>query len=189
MQIDVAVVFWVVIVVLLLSFLKAEKLVKITFWSYVLLVFCLALGICILQWAAQLQWIGNQTILGVSYSSIGEFLVNAQPTIMIVLYLLWLWFFAMNSHLSIQFSWEMFEKKIQTLLRCVLCMWSILSAVYFPLSYFKGEVYEFIFNNSYIIWYSPMIPIATLVSALLTILAASHLNLKIALKMSGSSWA
>ena len=189
MQIDVAVVFWVVIVILLLSFLKAERLVKITFWSYVLLVFCIALGICIIQRAADLQWMGSQSILGVSYASIGEFLLNAQPTVMIVLYLLWLWFFAMNSHLSIQFSWELFEKKIQTLLRCVLCMWSILSAVYFSLSYFKWELYESIFNSSYIIWYSPMIPIATLISALLTILASSHLNLKIALKMSGSSWA
>ena len=187
MQIDVAVVFWVVIVILLLSFLRAERLVKITFWSYVFLVLCMALWICILQWAAQLKWIWNQEILWITYNSIGEFLVNSQPTVMMVVYILWLWFFAMNSHLSIQFSWEMFEKKIQTLLRCVLCMWSILSAVYYPLAYFKWDIYEVLFNNSYVVSYTPMIPIATLVSALVTILASSHLNLKIALKISDSS--
>ena len=189
MQIDVAVVFWVVIVILLLSFLRAERLAKITFWSYVFLVLCMALWICILQWATQLKWIWSQEILWITYNSIGEFLVNSQPTVMMVVYILWLWFFAMNSHLSIQFSWEMFEKKIQTLLRCVLCMWSILSAVYYPLAYFKWDIYEVLFNNSYVVSYAPMIPIATLVSALVTILASSHLNLKIALKISDSSTA
>lgn len=184
MQIDAAVLLWVAVVVLLLSFLKAEKLVKITFWSYVLLVFCTWLWICLFQWAAQLQWIGNQEILWISYASIGEFLINAQPTIMLVLYTLWLRFFAVNSHLIIQFSWEMFEKKIQTLLRWILAMWSILSAVYYSLSYFKWDIYELFFNNSYVIWYVPLIPIVTLISALLTILSASHLNLKIALKIS-----
>ena len=187
MQIDVAVVFWIVIIVLLLSFLKAERLVKITFWSYVFLVLCMALWICILQWAAQLQWIWDQEILWVSYASIGEFLVNSQPTVMMVVYILWLWFFAVNSHLSIQFSWEMFEKKIQTLLWCVLCMGSILSAVYFSLGYFKGDIYELLFNNSYVVTYTPMIPVVSLVLAVLTILASSHLNLKIALKVSGST--
>lgn len=184
MQIDAAVLLWIAVVVLLLSFLKAEKLVKITFWSYVLLVFCTWLGICILQWAAQLQWNWNQEILWISYSSMGEFLINAQPTIMLVMYLLWLWFFAVNSHLTIHFSWEMFEKKIQTLLRWILAVWSILSAVYFSLAYFKWDIYELFFNNSYVIWYTSLIPIVSLIFALITILAASHLNLKIALKIS-----
>nr|MBR6100101.1 hypothetical protein [bacterium] len=44
-----------------------------------------------------------------------------------------------------------------------------------------------LFNNSYVVSYAPMIPIATLVSALVTILASSHLNLKIALKISDST--
>ena len=189
MQIDIAVVFWIVIIVMLLSFLKAERLVKITFWSYVFLVLCVALGICILQWAAQLQWIGSETILWVSYASIGEFLVNSQPTVMMVVYLWWLWFFAVNSHLSIQFSWEMFEKKIQTLLWCVLCMGSILSAVYFSLGYFKGDIYDWLFNNSYVVTYTPMIPLVSLVLAILTIVASCHLNFKIALKVSGSAGA
>jgi hypothetical protein len=35
--------------------------------------------------------------------------------------------------------------------------------------------------------YTPMIPLVSLVLALLTILASSHLNLKIALKISDSS--
>ena len=80
-----------------------------------------------------------------------------------------------------------FEKKIQTLLWCVLCMGSILSAVYFSLGYFKGEIYELLFNNSYVVLYTPMIPIVSLIMAVLTILASSHLNLKIALKISDSS--
>ena len=189
MQIDIAVVFWIVIIVMLLSFLKAERLVKITFWSYVFLVLCMSLWICILQWAAQLQWIWNQEILWVSYASIGEFLANSQPTVMLVVYVLWLWFFAINSHLSVQFSWELFEKKIQTLLWCVLCMGSILSAVYYPLAYFKWDIYELLFNNSYVVLYTPMIPIVSLIMAILTILASSHLNLKIALKISDSSGA
>jgi len=187
MQIDVAVVFWIVIVILLLSFLKAERLVKITFWSYVFLVICIALWICILQWAAQLQGMWEAVILWVSYASIGEFLLNSQPTVMMLVYVLWLWFFAVNSHLSVQFSWELFEKKVQTLLWCVLCMGSIVSAVYYSLGYFKGEMYEFIFNNSYVILYTPMIPIVSLVLGILTILASSHLNLKIALKVTDSS--
>ncbi len=187
MQIDVAVVFWVVIVILLLSFLKAEKLVQITFWSYVFLVLCTALGICILQWAAQLQWMWSMTILWITYASIWEFLINSQPTVMMLVYILWLRFFAINSHLSVQFSWEMFEKKVQTLLWCVLCLGSIISAVYYSLGYFKWEIYDLIFNNSYVVMYTPMIPLVSLVLALLTILASSHLNLKIALKISDSS--
>lgn len=186
MQIDVAVLFWIVIVVLLLSFLKAEKLVKITFWSYVLLAFCIALWTALLQRAAQLQWIWNQTFLGMSYASIWEFLVNAQPTIMLVLYAWGLWFFAVNSHLSIQFSWEVFEKKIQTLLRCVLCLWSILTSVYFSLWYFKWDIYEWLFNNSQVAIYTSLIPVISLIVALVTLLASSHLNFKIALKKTDS---
>lgn len=187
MHIDAALLLWIVVVVLLLSFLKAEKLVKITFWSYVLLAFCIALGIVILQWAAQLQGVGSQTFLGMSYNSIGDFLVNAQPTIMLVLYALGLWFFAMNSHLSIQFSWEIFEKKIQTLLWCVLCLWSVLSSIYFSLGYFKWDLYEQIFNQPQIAIYSSYIPLMSLWVALATILAASHLNFKIALKKTDPS--
>ena len=188
MQIDVAVIFWVIIIIImLLSFLKAERLVKITFWSYVFLVLCIALWICLLQWAAQLQWMWDQAILWIKYSSIGEFLINSQPTVMMVVYIFWLWFFAMNSHLSIQFSGEMFEKKVQTLIWCVLCLWSILSAVYFSLAYFKWDIYEELFNNSYVVLYTPMIPMVSLVLAIFTILASSHLNLRIALKISDSS--
>ena len=81
----------------------------------------------------------------------------------------------------------MFEKKVQTLLWCVLCLGSIISAVYYSLGYFKWEIYDLIFNNSYVVMYTPMIPLVSLVLALLTILASSHLNLKIALKISDSS--
>ena len=182
MQIDVAVLFWIVIVVLLLSFLKAEKLVKITFWIYILLAFIIALWTALLQRAAQLQGIGDQTFLGMSYASIGDFLVNAQPTIILLLYVLGLWFFAVNSHLSIQFSSEVFEKKLLTLLWCVLCLGSILTAIYFSLGYFKGDLYDKIFNNDQVVVYTSMIPLVSLVIALITLLAASHLNFKIAFK-------
>ena len=187
MHIDVAVLFGIIIIVLLLSFLKAEKLVKITFWSYVLLALCIGLGIAMLQRAAQLQWIGNQTFLGMTYSSIGDFLINAQPTVMLVLYAIGLWFFAINSHLTIQFSWEIFEKKIQTLLRCVLCLWSILSTIYFSLGYFKGDLYEQIFNQPQIAVYTSLIPLISIGIALATLLASSHLNFKIALKKTDPS--
>ena len=83
----------------------------------------------------------------------------------------------------------MFEKKIQTLLWCVLCMGSILSAVYFSLGYFKGDIYDWLFNNSYVVTYTPMIPLVSLVLAILTIVASCHLNFKIALKVSGSAGA
>ena len=187
MHIDVAVLLGIIVIILLLSFLRAEKLVKITFWSYVLLAFCIALGIVLLQRATQLQWIGNQTFLGMKYASIGDFLINAQPTIMLVLYALGLRFFAINSHQSIQFSWEIFEKKIQTLLWCVLCLWSILSSIYFSLGYFKWDLYEQIFNQPQIAIYSSYIPLISLWIALTTILAASHLNFKIALKKTDPS--
>ena len=52
---------------------------------------------------------------------------------------------------------------------------------------FKGDIYELLFNNSYVVTYTPMIPVVSLVLAVLTILASSHLNLKIALKISDSS--
>ena len=42
-------------------------------------------------------------------------------------------------------------------------------------------------RRSYVVTYTPMIPVVSLVLAVLTILASSHLNLKIALKVSGST--
>ena len=53
-----------ILVVALLSLLKVEKLVRMSFWSYLLLAWSLALGTGILQGASLLQSIPDETFLG-----------------------------------------------------------------------------------------------------------------------------
>lgn len=182
MPTEIALMLWVLAFVLLLSLLKIEKLVKISFWSYVLLGFLLGIGTCILQRATNLQLTPDQTLLGMSYQSLAGFLVNAQPTILIVLFCLWLWFFAQNAHLSIRISWELFERKIQTILWCFLSLGSLISSFYFFLAYFKGAIYEWLFLQPFMLTYSPRIPLIGVISAISCLLASSQLNLRFSIK-------
>ncbi len=187
MPIEMLLSFWVLMVVLLLSLLKVEKLVKITFWSYLLLSFSLAFWTLVLQGVHFFQSDPELTFLGLSYQKLANFFLSAQPTLMLLGYVLGLWFFAQSSHLSIRLSSELFGKRLQTLLRGFLCLGSILSSVFFSLAYFKGALYERIFEQSIIAPYTSRIPLISLLTALITLISASQLNLRFFLKKQ-ESW-
>lgn len=187
MPTEITLMLGVLAFVVLFSLLRIEKLIKISFWSYVLLGLLIWLGISILQWATQLQLTPDEKILGITYWWFAEFLINAQPTILLVLFALWLRFFMQNSHLTIHISWELFEKKMQTLLRCFLSLGSIVSSLYFILAYFKGAIYEWVFMQPFIITYTPWIPVIGMITALLCLLASSKINLRFSIKTESSS--
>jgi hypothetical protein len=186
MQIDTnfAVLIWIWAIVLLLSLLKTEKLVKLTYGSYWLLAFSLALGTLILHWVADLQSFSSETFLGMSYWKIAEWLSNWLPTILLVLYVLLLWWFISYSHLSISLSSDAFERKVQTLIWCILCLGSIVSSIYFILAYFQWAVYETLFLNNYMTPYTHWIPVMTVVFVLATLILSCHFDLKIFIKKS-----
>lgn len=178
MSIEVSLLLAVVLLLVVLSLLKVEKLVRMTFWSYVLLAFSLAFGTALLQWASHLQMTPEVAFLGMKYAKIAEFLTNAQPTLMLVFFWLGLWFFIQSSHLTIRISLELFEKKMQTLLRCVLALGSLFSSLYFSLAYFKGAVYDWLFMQEMVVPYTAWIPSLGLAVAVVSLIAASQINIR-----------
>lgn len=51
-----------------------------------------------------------------SYESLAKFLLNAQPTLILVASVAGLWIFAQYAHLKIDIANELFERKLQTFL-------------------------------------------------------------------------
>lgn len=186
MSVDVTLLLALILLLVLLSLLKAEKLVRVAFWSYLLLAFSLALWSAILQWVAHLQATPELLFLGMKYTKIAEFLSNAQPTVILVFFALGLRFFVQNSHLTIKISSELFERKMQNLLWCVLALGSLISSLYFSLAYFKGAVYEWLFTQEVIVPYVAWIPSLGLVVALVSLFAASQVNIRFIFKK--ESW-
>lgn len=124
----------------------------------------------------------ESTFLSLSYQQLANFFLSAQPTLILLGYALGLRFFAQSSHLSIRLSSELFGKRLQTLLRAFLCLGSIVSSLFFSLAYFKGALYEWIFEQSVIAPYANRIPLISLLTALITLISASQLNLRFFLK-------
>ncbi len=178
MSIEVSLLLAVALVLVVLSLLKVEKLVRMTFWSYLLLAFSLAFWTALLQWASYLQMTPEVAFFGIKYMKISEFLINAQPTLMLVFFWLGLWFFVQNSHLTIRISSELFEKKMQTLLWCVLALGNLVSSLYFSLAYFKGAVYDWLFMQEVVVPYTARIPSLGLVVAVVSLIAASQINVR-----------
>lgn len=186
MSVDVTLLLALILLLVLLSLFKVEKLVRVTFWSYLLLAFSLALWSVILQGATHLQTTPELVFLGMKYTTIAEFLINAQPTVILVFFGLGLRFFIQSSHLTIRISSELFERKMQTLLRCILALGSLISSLYFSLAYFKGAVYEWLFTQEVIAPYVVWIPSLGLVVALVSLFAASQVNIRFIFKK--ESW-
>lgn len=182
MPLEVTILLIACVLVLLLSLLKVEKLVKLTFGSYVLLVLILAVGSLFLQGAEALNASADTSFLGISGASLATFLLSAQPTAMVVILAGGLWFFAQNSHLSITLSAELFEKKLQTLLWGLLSLMSSFAVLYFALAYFKGPVYDRLFTQSFVAAYQQWIPLMAFCAPLITLIAASHINLRFSFK-------
>ena len=182
MSTERSLVLLLILVVALLSLLKVEKLVRMSFWSYLLLAWSLALGTGILQGASLLQGIPDETFLGLRCAKIAEFIVNAQPTILLIFFVAGLRFFIQYGHLSIKIFSEIFEKKLQTLLRCVLSFWNLISCFYFSLAYFKGDLYERIFMQPMVVPYVARIPMIGCISAIISLVATSQINLRFSFK-------
>ena len=182
MSVELSLFLSVVLILVVLSLLKVEKLVRMTFGNYVLLAFSLAFGSALSQRASHLQMSPEALFLGMQYVKIAEFLLNAQPTLMLVFFWLWLRFFTQNSHLTIKISSELFEKKLQTLLWCILALGSLISSLYFSLAYFKGAVYERLFTQEFLAPYVTWIPSLWLVIALVSLIGASQINIRFSFK-------
>ena len=164
-----------ILVVALLSLLKVEKLVRMSFWSYLLLAWSLALGTGILQGASLLQSIPDETFLGLRCAKIAEFIINAQPTILLIFFVAGLRFFIQYGHLSIKIFSEIFEKKLQS-------FWNLISCFYFSLAYFKGDFYERIFMQPMVVPYVARIPMIGCISAIISLVATSQINLRFSFK-------
>ncbi len=182
MSVELSLFLSVVLILVVLSLLKVEKLVRMTFGNYVLLAFSLAFGSALSQRAFHLQLSPEALFLGMQYAKIAEFLLNAQPTLMLVFFWLGLRFFIQNSHLTIRISSELFEKKMQTVLWCVLALGSLLSSLYFALAYFKGAVYEWLFTQEILTPYVIWIPSLWLVVAVVSLIAAAQINIRFSFK-------
>lgn len=104
----------IVLVILLFSFLKAEKLVKLTFGAYVVLGISLGLGVLMNQYAELLNQNPELLFLGIAYQDYARFLINAQPTVLLIVATLLLRFFVQYAYVSVKLSDDLTEKKLQT---------------------------------------------------------------------------
>lgn len=175
------------LLMVLLSLLKIEKLVRMTFWSYVMMLFSFALASLIVQEVAFLQLTPDVKFLGFLYSDLASFLTSAQPTVILVLYALGLWFFTQSSHLTIRISSELFLQKMQTLLRAFFAIASMLCGIYFSLAYFKWAVYDWLFTQAAVVGYVKWIPLLALIVALWVLFSASQINIRFSFKKENPS--
>jgi len=67
------------------------------------------LGTGILQGASLLQGMPDETFLGLRCAKIAEFIINAQPTILLIFFVAGLRFFIQYGHLSIKIFSEIFD--------------------------------------------------------------------------------
>ncbi len=169
MPLEMTLLLGITILILLLSLLKIEKMVKLTFGSYLLLAFSLACGSLIVQEAQYFQVSPQEKLLGIGYEAISTFLLNAQPTLMLLFSALGLRFFAQHAHLTIRIASDLVEKKLQTFLRGILSLISLLSFLYYPLAFFKGAIYEWLFLQESFVGYTSRIPLITCVGILFTL--------------------
>lgn len=182
MPIELSLMLVFLLLIVLVSLLKLEKLVRMTFWSYLMLLFSLSLGTLIVQRATLLHDGGSEKLLGLAFSDIANFLLNAQPTLMLLTYALGLWFFTQNSHLVIRSASELFLQKLQTILWAILSIWTCICGVYFSLAYFKGAVFDRMFTQESLTPYVQWIPLLWAVVSLGTLFAASQLSIHFSFK-------
>lgn len=182
MPVELSFILVLLLLIALISLLKIEKLVRMTFWSCVMILFSFALASLIMQEVAFLQLTPDAKFLGFLYSDLASFLLNAQPTLNLVFYLLGLWFFTQSSHLTIRISSELFLQKIQTMLRAFFAIGSIFCGFYFSLAYFKWAVYDWLFTQEVIVVYVKWIPLFALIVALWVLFWASQINIRFSFK-------
>lgn len=180
MPLEILILLVVVMLLFSLSVLKAEKIIKITLGTYLLLPFSMGLGEVLLQLSLYLSTHADQSFLWISFANLSLFLSNAQPTIVLLLFVLLVWFISKNSYLSVAVSSDPFQKQLQTLVRSALALASFLSYLYFSLAYFKWEVFNYLFVqtaaiSSYTIWF----PLFGFLTALVVVLASSHIQIKL----------
>lgn len=117
--------------------------------------------------------------LGISYQGLSEFLISAQPTVVLLLFIFLIWFVVKNSYIGILHAQDPFQKQLQALIWSVLCVGSTLSYFYFTLAYFKGEVFEYLFMSPKLLPYISWFPIIGFVVPLLVILASSRIQFRL----------
>lgn len=93
------------------------------------------------------------------YQQYADFLMNAQPTIVLVCSALLLWYLVQYSYLRINISEMLIEKRLQTALWAVLSLGSLVSSLYFSLRYFGGGLYSWLFERPEVLIYSQYLPL------------------------------
>ena len=86
MSVEVSLFLSFVLILVVLSILKVEKLDRMTFGNYLLLAFSLAFGSALSQRVSHLQLSPETLFLGMQYAKIAEFLLNSQPKLMLVFF-------------------------------------------------------------------------------------------------------
>ena len=156
-------------------FVQVERLVKLSFGSWVLLGWSLAVGV----WIRQLVDLWNLTpealVLGVKYSSLADFFLNAQPTIMLVSSGLLLWFFLRYGQLKLANT----EDILQKIFWPILSMGSLVSFIWLSLFTVWGGLYDWVFGQGDLAKYGAWFPVFVMAMALVSLLCASKVNIKL----------
>lgn len=178
---------FIILLIVIFSLLKAERLVKLAFGSYAVLGFALAFGSLVLNGAQMLNQASETVFLWLTYGEYASFLINAQPTLMLLFSALLLWFFMQYGSLAIKLSDDMTERKLQTGLWAFLALGSLFSWLYFSLFYFKGALYDLIFQQPEVKIYLQYLPLFSLSISIFVIAFASRFSFKLSLKKE-ESW-
>lgn len=155
--------------------LSLEKIVKISFWSWVLLGLSLGIGAGLRWWADFLNASPDAVFLGISQAGLAEFLLTAQPTIMLVISGLLLWFFLSYGQLTLNRG----EDLLQKILWAILAVGSVISMLWLSLFSVWGSLYQWLFQQGDLAEYEVFFPVFVMIMALAVIFFASKVNIKL----------
>lgn len=173
---------WIVFILwaLMIWLLQVEKIVKLAFGSWLVLGMSLAIGIGIDQGVEVLKTNPEAVFLGINQGWFADFLFNAQPTIMLVISGLLLWFFVKYGQIRLGNG----EDILQKILWSVLAMGSLVSMIWISLFTVGGGLYEWLFEQWNLVHYSAFFPLFVFVMALLSLIFASKVNIRFSVSTS-----
>lgn len=140
----------------------------------------MGIGIGLRKSADFLQEGPDLLILGMKHQSIADFLIAAQPTLMLVISGLLLWFFLGYGQLHLAKSEDLFQKFIWA----ILAVGSVFSMVWLSLFTVGGSLYQWLFLQGDLASYAGWFPVIVIIVALCVLLFASKVNIKLSFNAS-----
>lgn len=181
--ISFAALFGLLVVLWLLTLLKVEKLVRLTFGLLFALLFSLAFGLLLQQLADGLLGDASLRFLGFSYEQYASFLLAAQPTMSFVFSALLVWLFVQRGTLQLEWGGMLGFGTVQSLLWACLSLGNLLSYLYFSLAFFKWGWYEWLMQREVLHPYLQYLPWLGMLTVIVMVVCASRFRIKFSVRM------